>query len=179
MSPPPVARIDLDLAKADPPKGTGWAVSGLGGLEGWGRWAEGPQLTVQFAVPAAQRVEFKYSYQSPIAGQRTQVSLDGGAVATHVANTPQNFSRLFQRDLSAGQHRLVFATDRWNHLSPQATFAPQDGRLLSLGVVQLSLSSYDPPTGWLGRSGASLATAAGLGLVATLLLARLLRLPGH
>lgn len=179
MNPPSSARIDLDLAKADPPGGSGWAVSGLSGVEGWGRWAQGPQVTVQFQVPAAQRVEFRYSYQSPIAGQRTTVTLDGRLIGSHTAVSPQNFSRLFQRELTAGQHRLAFATDRWNHLTPQETFAPQDGRPLSLGFAQLSLNSFEAPSGWLGRSGASLATATVLGLLVTLLLARLLRLPAR
>ncbi|KHK03299.1 glycosyltransferase family 39 protein [Desulfovibrio sp. TomC] len=128
----------------------------LGALEHDGttayRWASGPATRFQFTLSAPEPITIEAACNNPIPGQGVAYVLNGAPIASAkdlpaqpwlAGFTEQTITALGQ----AGENVLELRFDKWNQQpdSPQATFAPKDGRPLAAACTVLRINRQQPP----------------------------------
>ncbi len=141
--------LPADLMALDPPAvpATGLrAVERAGGIDF--RWLTGPAASMDVRLPGPARLRLAFRVSNPLAGQEITVSVNGHELAQVAALAAsrrladwQDFA--FDFDAPAGLSRVTLTFSRYNHHTPQETFAPGDQDRLAVQVSRLCLGLAD------------------------------------
>jgi hypothetical protein len=132
-------RFNADFLTAEQPNGI-TALSGLSGIEGARtRWAEGPETSFSFSLPASRPLELLVAATDSIPRQSVEVVINQktAAVLRYADEMGQAVGARIRFNGTAGRNTVAFHYADWNH--GRTTFASGDSRLLAVNFQRLAV----------------------------------------
>lgn len=110
------------------------------------RWGYGPASTFQFTVPSNEIVTIEYEFNNPIMGQSVVFAHNGKILGSHENLAAQPWmsgaiSGTITLNATAGENVISISYGLWNQHNPEETFAPQDGRKMTVAFTKLLINS--------------------------------------